>query len=98
VGETTKSCANSDEKGAFLAPKGVCWVRRPIFWDESRLIGSITGPLDGQSAHNLRQSLPRGGLDKMKLNCRLALSVMLAMALVRIKEKRRERLRSLVKS
>jgi hypothetical protein len=38
------------------------------------------------------------GLDKMKLKCTLALSVMLAMALGRIKEKRREHLRSLVKA
>ena len=38
------------------------------------------------------------GLDKMKLKCSLALLVMLAMALGRIKEKRKKHLRSLVKA
>jgi hypothetical protein len=38
------------------------------------------------------------GLGKMKLKCTLALSVTLAMALGRIKEKRKEHLRSLVKA
>ena len=38
------------------------------------------------------------GLKKMKLRCGLALIVMLAMALGRIKEKQRDRMRSLVKA
>ena len=36
------------------------------------------------------------GMAKMKLRCRLALSVMLAMAIGRIKEKQEEKMRSLL--
>jgi hypothetical protein len=38
------------------------------------------------------------GLKKMRLRCGLALMVILAMALGRVKEKQREKLRSLVKA
>ncbi len=38
------------------------------------------------------------GLEKMKLNCSLSLIIMLTMALARVKEKRREDMRSLVKT
>jgi len=68
------------------------WKRR---YAQRTAVERVNSRLD--CSFGLEQHFVRG-LGKMQLKCTLALSVMLAMALGRIKEKRKEHLRSLVKA
>jgi len=64
-------------------------------YDKRTSVERVNSRLDvsfGFELHTIR------GMAKMKLRCGLALSVMLAMAVGRIKEKQREKMRSLVKA